>query len=124
MWNGRRIASRTATHHSITAAVDFLEVKTQQWVLPVACCRTTANIVALQLGRPIDPKRFRPAWLNVSAMAAGWDWDYLQGPEDLEAERLFDYGLLAPVDTGAPPSPALPPQQQQQHVQCFRLLPL
>jgi hypothetical protein len=38
-------------------------------------------------------------------MAAGWDWDYLQGPEDLEAERLFDYGLLAPVDTGA--------QQQQ-----------
>jgi hypothetical protein len=57
--------------------------------------------VALQLGRPIDAKHFRPAWLNVSAMAAGWDWDYLQGAEDLEAERLFDYGLLAPVDAGA-----------------------
>ncbi|KAF6266656.1 hypothetical protein COO60DRAFT_1623446 [Scenedesmus sp. NREL 46B-D3] len=68
---------------------------------PAAClCRTTANVVALQLGRPVDAKHFRPAWLNVSAMSAGWEWDYLHGPEDLEAERLFDYGLLAPVEAG------------------------
>eukprot|EP00878_Enallax_costatus_P047024 GHUV01057383.1.p1 GENE.GHUV01057383.1~~GHUV01057383.1.p1 ORF type:complete len:500 (+),score=122.35 GHUV01057383.1:95-1594(+) len=64
------------------------------------CCRTTANIIAQQLGRPIDPYSFRPAWINSSATAVGWDWNYLMGSEDLEAERLFDYGLLAPVETG------------------------
>lgn len=53
------------------------------------CCR-----------RPVDPYSFRPSWINSSAAAVGWDWDYLLGPEDLEAERLFDYGLLAPVDSG------------------------
>ncbi|WIA29149.1 hypothetical protein OEZ86_011660 [Tetradesmus obliquus] len=83
-----------------TRDIELLVRKAGDTQARAPCCRTTANIVALQLGRPIDPKRFRPAWLNVSAMAAGWDWDYLQGPEDLEAERLFDYGLLAPVDTG------------------------
>eukprot|EP00879_Flechtneria_rotunda_P022569 GHRR01023831.1.p2 GENE.GHRR01023831.1~~GHRR01023831.1.p2 ORF type:complete len:189 (+),score=60.11 GHRR01023831.1:160-726(+) len=64
------------------------------------CCRSTALIITQQLGRPIDPTTYRPEWLNTSAAAVGWDWDYLMGPEDLEAERLFDYGLLAPTQTG------------------------
>jgi hypothetical protein len=66
-----------------------------------ACCRSTALIVAQQLGRPIDPTTFRPAWINASASAVGWESSYLQGPEDLEAERLFDYTVLAPLDAGA-----------------------
>lgn len=65
-----------------------------------ACCRSTGLIIAQQLGRPIDPATFRPSWINSSAAAVGWDAKYLLGPEDLEAERLFDYTLLAPLDTG------------------------
>lgn len=65
-----------------------------------ACCRSTGLIIAQQLGRPIDPTTFRPSWLASSAGAVGWEPGYLTGPEDLEAERLFDYGLLAPLDTG------------------------
>lgn len=64
------------------------------------CCRSTGLIIAQQLGRPIDSAVFRPAWINASAAAVGWDAGYLSGPEDLEAERLFDYSLLAPLDTG------------------------
>jgi len=30
------------------------------------------------------------------ALSVGWTQDYLDN-EDLEAERLFDYGVLAPV---------------------------
>lgn len=43
---------------------------------------------------------FRPSWINSTAAAVGWDLQYLAGPEDMEAERLFDYGLLAPINTG------------------------
>jgi hypothetical protein len=64
------------------------------------CCRSTGLIIAQQLGRPIDPTTFRPPWLSSSAGAVGWEPGYLTGPEDLEAERLFDYSLLAPLDTG------------------------
>jgi hypothetical protein len=65
------------------------------------CCRTTGQIIVQSLGRPIDAAEFRPVWLNASAIAAGWDPSYLSGgPEDLEAERLFDFTLLAPIDTG------------------------
>jgi hypothetical protein len=65
-----------------------------------ACCRSTGLIIAQQLGRPIDPTAFRPPWLASRAAAVGWEAGYLQGPEDLEAERLFDYTLLAPLETG------------------------
>ena len=65
------------------------------------CCRSTALIIAQQLGRPIDATTFRPGWINTSAGAVGWDAGYLGGPEDLEAERLFDYGVLAPLESGA-----------------------
>jgi hypothetical protein len=34
------------------------------------------------------------------AAGVGWEGGYAAGPEELEAERLFDYGLLAPVATG------------------------
>lgn len=67
-----------------------------------ACCRSTGLIVAQQLGRPIDATTFRPPWIAARAAAVGWDPAYLNGPEDLEAERLFDYGLLAPLETGGP----------------------
>lgn len=66
------------------------------------CCRSSGLVLAQQLGRPISQSDFRPAWLNASAAAVGWAASYLtDGPEDLEAERLFDYGLLAPLDAGA-----------------------
>jgi hypothetical protein len=65
-----------------------------------ACCRSTGLIIAQQLGRPIDPTAFRPPWIAASAAAMGWEDSYLQGPEDLEAERLFDYSILAPLDAG------------------------
>lgn len=64
------------------------------------CCRSTALIIAQQLGRPIDAGTFRPGWINSTAAAVGWDSTYLAGPEDLEAERLFDYTILAPIETG------------------------
>jgi hypothetical protein len=64
------------------------------------CCRSTALIIAQQLGRPIDATTFRPGWINASAGAVGWDAGYLGGPEDMEAERLFDYGILAPLESG------------------------
>jgi hypothetical protein len=57
-------------------------------------------IIAQQLGRPIDSAVFRPEWINSSAGAVGWETSYLQQPADLEAERLFDYGILAPATTG------------------------
>ncbi len=65
-----------------------------------ACCRSTGLIITQQLGRPIDPVAFRPSWLASSAGPVGWESGYLQGTEDLEAERLFDYGVLAPLETG------------------------
>jgi hypothetical protein len=65
-----------------------------------ACCRSTGHIIAQQLGRPIDPVTFRPPWLAASAAAVGWEGTYLQDPEDLEAERFFDYSILAPLDAG------------------------
>jgi hypothetical protein len=65
-----------------------------------ACCRSTGLIIAQQLGRPIDPVTFRPLWLASSGAAVGWESGYLQGSEDMEAERLFDYAVLAPLETG------------------------
>jgi hypothetical protein len=65
----------------------------------VVCCRQTALIVTSQLGRPIHTRQFRPKSLESAAAAAGWSPSYMQGPEDLEAERLFDYGMLAPFES-------------------------
>lgn len=64
------------------------------------CCRSTGLIIAQQLGRPIDSAVFRPVWINSSAAAVGWDTSYLEQPVDMEAERLFDYGILAATNTG------------------------
>ena len=59
------------------------------------CCRYSSHVVAQQLGRPVHHTQFRPAALAPLFAALGWDSGYTEG-EDLEAERLFDYGLLAP----------------------------
>jgi hypothetical protein len=64
------------------------------------CCRSTAHIIAQSLGRPVDPVTFRASWIGSMAAGVGWEGGYAAGPEELEAERLFDYGLLAPVATG------------------------
>lgn len=58
--------------------------------------RQTAQIVAQSLGRPISATTFRdPSLAAVAAARLGWSKQYYE-QEDLEAERLFDYGLLAP----------------------------
>ena len=68
------------------------------------CCRHSAYITAHNLGRPIDRTTFRA---ETSAHAAkdrlDWSSAYWEGP-DLEAERLFDYGVLAPVEKRWPVS--------------------
>jgi len=66
------------------------------------CCRHTGMITAQQLGRPVSPTHFRAEAAAAAAAAKmGWSKSYFD-QEDLEAERLFDYGLLAPAaDRGA-----------------------
>ena len=64
--------------------------------LGAPCCRHTAGVVAQQIGRPISDSEFRSATSARQAQQAlGWSADYFAN-EDLEAERLFDYGVLAP----------------------------
>ena len=81
------------------------------------CCRHTGMITAQQLGRPVSPTHFRAEAAAAAAAAKmGWSKSYFD-QEDLEAERLFDYGLLAPAaDRGArlrlPSHPPPPPLGQ------------
>lgn len=66
-----------------------------------ACCRHTAYITAQQIGRPIDQMAYRSAAVQQGAGLLGWSPVYMVGA-DLEAERLFDYGILAPPPQLAP----------------------
>jgi hypothetical protein len=56
--------------------------------------------MAQQMGRPLDLSTYRSAAVMQGAAQLGWTQEYMQN-EDLEAERLFDYGLLAPEVLGA-----------------------
>ncbi len=58
-------------------------------------CRHTGLIVTAQKGRPLDATAFQSPASQSLANNLGWSPDYLAN-EDLEAERLFDYGALAP----------------------------
>ncbi len=58
--------------------------------------RHTGLVIAQQLGRPISSTTFRSAEAFSSAMTKlGWNQAYWE-QEDVEAERLFDYTILAP----------------------------
>lgn len=65
------------------------------------CCRTTGMLIALQQGRPIHAKNYRDGSIYAYAKDSQFQWskNYLN-TEDLEAERLFDFGMLAPTVTG------------------------
>eukprot|EP01023_Acetabularia_acetabulum_P004041 TRINITY_DN116_c1_g1_i2.p1 TRINITY_DN116_c1_g1~~TRINITY_DN116_c1_g1_i2.p1 ORF type:complete len:238 (-),score=29.82 TRINITY_DN116_c1_g1_i2:114-800(-) len=64
------------------------------------CCRSTGLIVAGQKGRPSHPKVFQHSQVVKLSRDLGWDLEYIH-KDDLEAERLFDYTLLAPYKAGA-----------------------
>jgi hypothetical protein len=66
----------------------------------LAPCRYTPNLLAQQFGRPIHATVFRDPSVYSYGSALGWSQEYLDN-EDLEAERLFDYGILAPAPAGA-----------------------
>jgi hypothetical protein len=61
------------------------------------CCRTSSYITAHNLGRPIDRTHFRATNSEITALRSslGWSSEYWNGA-DIEAERLFDYSILAP----------------------------
>jgi len=59
------------------------------------CCRHTSYTVTQQLGRPIHQTEYRGDSVASGAERLGWSPEYLAGP-DMEAERLFDYSVLAP----------------------------
>ncbi len=61
------------------------------------CCRHTSYITAHNLGRPIDRTYFRSKGSESTALgnSFGWSSEYWNGA-DVEAERLFDYSILAP----------------------------
>lgn len=65
------------------------------------CCRTTGMLIALQQGRPIHAKNYRDpsVYAHTKDPQFNWDEHYLN-TEDLEAERLFDFGMLAPTVIG------------------------
>lgn len=65
------------------------------------CCRHSAVPVAGQLGRPISDVRYRDPTSAAQAAALGWSAAYWQR-EDLEAERLFDFSVLAPLTSATP----------------------
>lgn len=65
------------------------------------CCRHSAVPVAAQLGRPVSDVRYRDETARRQAAALGWSDAYWNNA-DLEAERLFDFGMLAPP-VGATP---------------------
>ena len=60
--------------------------------------RYTGSVITAQQGRPIDSRAFRDPSLYAFADSLGWpvSTGYMDH-EDLEAERLFDYGILAPL---------------------------
>ena len=60
--------------------------------------RYTASVITAQQGRPIHSGVFRDPSLYAFAQSLGWPVSkgYMDN-EDLEAERLFDYGILAPL---------------------------
>lgn len=60
------------------------------------CCRYSATVVTAQQGRPIDSRVFRNPSLYGYASSLGWPSGYMD-QEDLEAERLFDYGWVHTV---------------------------
>ncbi|GIL45852.1 hypothetical protein Vafri_2986, partial [Volvox africanus] len=60
------------------------------------CCRSTGMVIAAQTGRPVHSTWFRnPMVTGLATAALGWSADYLAA-EDMEVERLFDFGVLAP----------------------------
>ncbi|KAL4549650.1 hypothetical protein Ndes2526B_g04649 [Nannochloris sp. 'desiccata'] len=61
------------------------------------CCRQTPYLIAHNLGRPIDRTHFRAKTSEITALSNsfGWSSEYWNGA-DIEAERLFDYSILAP----------------------------
>ena len=62
---------------------------------PSPIVRYSGSLITAQQGRPIHNRVFRHASLYEYAGALGWPDGYMD-EEDLEAERLFDYGILAP----------------------------
>jgi hypothetical protein len=67
------------------------------------CCRHTSYITAHNLGRPVDKTYFRAKGSEMTALGVdfGWSSEYWSGA-DVEAERLFDYSILAPAMQGFP----------------------
>ncbi|GAX85071.1 hypothetical protein CEUSTIGMA_g12491.t1 [Chlamydomonas eustigma] len=61
------------------------------------CCRYAATVITAQQGRPIHNKVYRDPSLYEYASSLGWPSGGYMDEEDLEAERLFDYGILAPL---------------------------
>ncbi|KAG2501286.1 hypothetical protein HYH03_001088 [Edaphochlamys debaryana] len=61
------------------------------------CCRTSGMLISGQQGRPLHATRFRDGDVASLALGLGWAPEYVAGPEELEAERLFDFGGLAPA---------------------------
>jgi len=57
--------------------------------------RYSGALITAQQGRPIHSRVFRHPSLYGYASALGWPDRYMD-QEDLESERLFDYGILAP----------------------------
>lgn len=73
------------------------------------CCRRTGILIAAQAGRPISSTVYRDPVMQQYATALGWptagsststtstdSLDQYMSVEDVESERLFDWGLLAP----------------------------
>ncbi len=87
-WLGSMQAMRTFVHTRYFAC------------LFTVCDRHSGHHMAQQMGRPLDLSTYRSAAVMQGAAQLGWTQEYMQN-EDLEAERLFDYGLLAPEVLGA-----------------------
>ena len=61
------------------------------------CCRSTAFVTAHNLGRPVDRTSYRTAFSQqMAANNLSWSLEYFTDGSDIEAERLFDYSILAP----------------------------
>jgi hypothetical protein len=71
-----------------------------QALKPGRHCRYTPNLLAQQYGRPVHASTYRHASVYKNGAKLGWGLDYLDN-EDLEAERLFDYGILVPAVSSA-----------------------
>ena len=53
-------------------------------------------VTAGQQGRPIHNRVYRDPSVYIFGAQLGWTQEYLDN-DDLESERLYDYGLLAPA---------------------------